>query len=438
MIVSNTKTGPLICLLGASFDTCNMGVSALAEASIKCVINRWPRAEVVLLGESRFVGEHRLEFKDKALSIRRIPLRFSKNILANNHFLVLFCNALLLKVFHFRWLRNFLTERNPYLKLVLRADLFVDITGGDSFSDIYGMRRFILGFMKKLFPIIFGKEIILLPQTYGPFKKKLSKYMARYILRRASMIYSRDFESMKSIKFLLNKAIDDKKLRFVPDVAFVLDIRKPPNIDIGTFVEPKTDKSIVVGLNVSGLLYYGGYKNNMFEFEDGYKETIGNIIDFLMDKKDVIILLVPHVFPPAESAHVEVVENDVAACLDVHRIYADKYSDRIFMVRGSYDHAEIKYIIGLCDFFLGSRMHACIAALSQMVPAVGLAYSKKFLGVFDSIGVDDLVIDLRTKSKDGIISHLSKAFFEREATAQKLSQTVPKAQEEISEIFSPC
>ena len=112
--------------------------------------------------------------------------------------------------------------------------------------------------------------------------------------------------------------------------------------------------------------------------------------------------------------------------------------DIIFLLKGNHDQNEIKYIIGLCDYFIGSRMHACIAALSQMIPAVGLAYSKKFLGVFDSIGVDDLVIDLRTKSKDGIIAHLSKAFFEREATAQKLSQTVPKAQEEISEIFSPC
>ena len=47
-----------------------------------------------------------------------------------------------------------------------------------------------------------------------------------------------------------------------------------------------------------------------------------------------------------------------------------------------------KAVIGQCDFFIGSRMHACIAALSQGVPCVGVAYSMKFAGVFDTVGME--------------------------------------------------
>ncbi len=155
-----------------------------------------------------------------------------------------------------------------------------------------------------------------------------------------------------------------------------------------------------------------------------------------MAKKDVLVLLVPHIFPPVESFDLCVPENDVAACLSVYKEFSAKYPAKIFMVRGDYNQSQIKYIIGLCDFFLGSRMHACVAALSQLIPAVGLAYSKKFSGVFDSVGVGHLIIDLRTETEAGILAFLEKFYSEREALEQKLSQTIPRAQESILKVFS--
>ena len=47
----------------------------------------------------------------------------------------------------------------------------------------------------------------------------------------------------------------------------------------------------------------------------------------------------------------------------------------------------MKYLIGQCDFFVGSRMHSCIAAVSQCVPAVSIAYSDKFIGVMATLGL---------------------------------------------------
>ena len=278
----------------------------------------------------------------------------------------------------------------------------------------------------------------MLPQTYGPFNRPLTKLMARYILKHAKVIYSRDRVSTRYVNRLLNGVAAEDKVQFVPEVAFILDAQRPTNMDIGSLVDVRTDKSTVVGLNVSGLLYYGGYtRDNMFGLKEDYRQTICRIIDFLTAKKDVLVLLVPHVFPPVESAEIGVVENDVAACLDVYKKFSAKYPARIFMVRGTYDQSEIKYIIGLCDFFLGSRMHSCVAALSQMIPAVGLAYSKKFSGVFDSVGVGDLVIDLRSETENSVLDFLEKVYPECEAIVHRLSETIPKAQEAILKVFSP-
>jgi colanic acid/amylovoran biosynthesis protein len=425
-----------VCLIGASFDTCNMGVSALAESSIKCIFSRWPNAEVTLLGSGRSAGEFYLKVANREVLVRQVPIRFCLNIFVPLHFVKFLFYACLLKLLPFSSLRRFLMERNSSLKSILQADLFADITGGDSFSDIYGFRRFAFCFVKKLLPIMFNKELMLLPQTYGPFKSPLTKIMARYVLRKAKLIFSRDQDGANTVNGLLPNYNMKDKMRIVPDVAFVLDSRKPSNMDISLLPDFRTEESIVVGINVSGLLYYGGYTgNNMFGLKGDYGRIISRIIDFMMSKGDVLVLLVPHIFPPDDLVEKEIAENDVAACIDIYKKFSEKYQQRIFMVNGRYDQSEIKYIIGQCNFFLGSRMHSCIAALSQNIPAVGLAYSRKFVGVFDSVGVANLVIDLTTTMEKSILALLDKAFSDREALGQKLSQTIPEAQKAILDIF---
>ena len=96
---------------------------------------------------------------------------------------------------------------------------------------------------------------------------------------------------------------------------------------------------------------------------------------------------------------------------------------------------ELKWVIGRTDFFIGSRMHACIAALSQSVPAVGLAYSDKFLGVFQSAGVGEAVIDLRKAGVSEVIEQTLSALERRMELSQKLRSLIPGIQEEIYQTF---
>jgi polysaccharide pyruvyl transferase WcaK-like protein len=68
------------------------------------------------------------------------------------------------------------------------------------------------------------------------------------------------------------------------------------------------------------------------------------------------------------------------------------------------------------------------------VPAVGLAYSDKFLGVFESVGVGDLVADLRTENEH-ILACVQDAFNKRTEMAEKLRVTVPSAQKRVLGLF---
>ena len=90
------------------------------------------------------------------------------------------------------------------------------------------------------------------------------------------------------------------------------------------------------------------------------------------------------------------------------------------MVRGQYDAAETKYLIGQCDFFIGARMHACIAAVSQSIPAVTLAYSKKAAGVMGLVNAADTVADLRQLDLDECLAKVAAVDADREACRARL------------------
>ncbi len=143
------------------------------------------------------------------------------------------------------------------------------------------------------------------------------------------------------------------------------------------------------------MLYIGGYtRDNMFGLRVDYRRLVEQVIEFFIREKNVTILLVPHVFGATE-------ESDAAVCKKVYEDLRPRYGKNIACVEATYDTSEIKHIIGACEFFVGSRMHACIAAVSQHVPAVAIAYSDKFVGVLQTVGVEFLVADARTMDEAG-------------------------------------
>ncbi len=424
---SPIKKKKKICLLGASFETGNLGVSALTESSIKVILNRWPDAEITLLGSGYVPREHCISLSGKEICVKTLPIRFCKNIFLRYHFLWFAFYGLLVRVLPTLRLKNAVADRNPNFKVLYETDLVADITGGDSFSNIYGFRRFFLGFLHKWLVIFLRKKFVLLPQTYGPFKGNITRAMARYILRRASEIYSRDRESVEYVKDLLDSNKEDGKIQFAPDVAFVLDSRKPDDFDASPLSQISKDVT-VVGLNVSGLLFNGGYTgDNMFGLKTDYRTLVRDVIKMLLKEEEVVVLLIPHVFPPAGCE----VESDPKACLKIYEQLKQIYPGRIFLVEGEYDQCEIKYVIGLCDFFIGSRMHSCIAALSQGIPVVGLAYSKKFRGVFETVDADDFVVDMRRSELKQILMTTGSAFEQRRITAEQLKNTIPEIKSKV-------
>jgi len=111
-------------------------------------------------------------------------------------------------------------------------------------------------------------------------------------------------------------------------------------------------------------------------------------------------------------------------------------SEFLHVLTSEHDQSELKGIIGRCSFFIGSRMHSCIAALSQGIPTIGIAYSKKFSGVFESIGAEHLVIDCRNKTNSVALDEIMKIYENKNNIANDLKDKVKQVQVKIIEAFS--
>lgn len=418
-----------LCLLGASFSTDNMGVGALAAGVIKCVKHCFPKADIFLLDYGKTEATYNFRVSDRDILVELLNLRFSKKLYLRNNVAVLILIALFIRLIPSRRLRGRLTGKSHYLSKIADAEITASIAGGDSFSDIYGMERFLYVALPQILVILCDKELVLLPQTIGPFRGRISRALAAFIMRRAQVVYSRDYTGLKEAEGLIGP--DGKnKLRFSHDVGFVVDARKPEAPDLCGF-EERDLKKCAVGLNVSGLLFMGGYTgDNMFGLKTDYKGLIYGLIAFLINEKDSVVILIPHVFGAQEHG-----ESDSMASDEIYNELKPAYGDRLFMARGRFDQNEIKYVIGLCDFFIGSRMHACIAALSQCVPSVAIAYSMKFQGVMDSINLQGIVADPRTMSKKEIFDVIEDNLARKDEIRAALSLTMPGVRDSVLNLF---
>src|SRR5690606_38493929 len=142
-----------------------------------------------------------------------------------------------------------------------------------------------------------------------------------------------------------------------------------------------------VGLNVSGLLMAGGYdRGNMFGLRMDYPALVREIVGRFRAHPDGCELhLVAHVIPHGTDAG-----EALAGLEDDHRAARALAAEfpGVVVAPAFRTPSEAKsYIAGL-DFFMGARMHSCIAAFSAGVPVVPMAYSRKFAGLFGSLGYD--------------------------------------------------
>ena len=363
-----------VCLAWHNLNSNNYGVSALAVAQVALLLEAANRAHVTVNLETLgtpFVRELAIH--------EEVEQRFGIKLIHHNFSLRRF--VLSLAKFDFSILRIF----QPY-------DLVMDIGEGDSFTDIYGGKRFLLSCLSKYLALASRKKVVLSPQTIGPFDKNVSRWMAKYLMSRCDAVFSRDYKSTQLVRDMGIPCVD------VSDVAFTLPYDALPLV-------PDS-----VGLNVSGLLWHGGYSGaNQFGLTVDYPRFVKETIQaFRARGKEVH--LIGHVIADQIP-----VEDDYRVCLAIKHGFAD--DDGVIVAPKFISPIEAKSYMSQLTFFTGSRMHATIGSLSAGVVTVPIAYSRKFSGVFGSLDYP-FTLDAYALDTDGLVSQLFD-YYDRQFEAMR-------------------
>jgi colanic acid/amylovoran biosynthesis protein len=85
---------------------------------------------------------------------------------------------------------------------------------------------------------------------------------------------------------------------------------------------------------------------------------------------------------------------------------------------------EIKAIIARCAAFVGTRMHANIAALSSHVPTVAISYSHKTPGIMRACGVERLALPVERLTEAQLSELLAEVYSRRNELSANLERAV--------------
>jgi len=273
----------------------------------------------------------------------------------------------------------------PYEDKLTSSDIVLSL-GGDNYTDDYGGCD--LFWTLALLSEKHRKPFVIWGGSVGAFTRKKNLKKAKRGLSAISLVTAREDHTVRYLKSIGYKG----KIVRVYDSAFGLGVQRNTLPDFSR-------KTKIVGFNISPL-YYKYTSKTSEEILLIAKEFIREI------SERYNVLLIPHVVKD------RIGENDA--------IYMESIVeglDNVRPVNPAFNSMELKYAISQCDYFVGARTHATIAAYSSGVPTLALAYSLKARGLNEDLfGSDEFLLDAKDfnlenliKKFDHLVKHHSRA-----------------------------
>ena len=363
-------------LMGFEFESPNKGCEALAFAIVQ------------------FIDKH---FDNATIFVFNSNIEKIANLYPNINFVYVQTRLRDLK---FKW-----------IKAIKKCDCILDITMGDSFSDIYSVEYCSIITRNKRITEIFNKNYILMPQTYGPFNDKKNRKKAIAVINKARIVISRD---KMSIDYLRELGVR-REIKEHLDLAFILPY------DVEKYCIDKKMKNL--GINVSGLLWKGGFRGNtnQFNLTINYRQFIIQILK-KYEKSDWVVHLIPHVVDLNDGAY----DDDYKVLMELHNEFPNT------ILAPAFDNpVDAKSYISKMDCFVGSRMHSTIAAFSSGVAVIPVTYSRKFEGLFSTLDYEYLIHG-NSDSMDSALSKIDKFIDNYQLLEKRISYMSDDVQKRIS------
>lgn len=238
------------------------------------------------------------------------------------------------------------------LKVIKESDLMI-LGGGGLFVDTKWKAPMIWG-IHAFAAHLFRKPIYLFANSIGPLKTLLGKFIAKKVLKWSKIVSLRDSVSVANA----HELFEDKKYKFVPDPAFVLE---PQN---------RGEEKIIISMRL------------WTKKVNKSTEDIAKVIDKIAANNRSKIVLVPF---QAKG------EEDMTFLNNIFERTRSK--EQISVYKGPQDFRSILDLFNGAKLVIGMRLHSLIFGAITETPIIGINYSEKVANFMKDLNLEDYIIN---------------------------------------------
>ena len=296
------------------------------------------------------------------------------------------------------------TTSKKAIRKFAESDIFIS-TDGDILGEDYGLLPYFWRLYYLSLGFILKKPVVIYAEGLGPFKNKFSRWISKLFFNKCRYISVRDG---LSYDYVTELGIS-KEVNLVADSAFLLEPSDDQNLNY------KKPNKKLIGVAVSELATKYGFKyQNEPDSYQGFLKLMSEIIDWMSIELNADIILIPHV--------TQISRDDHQTAQDILNLVKNKQAVKI--ISKEFNASQLKKIISHCDLLVASRMHAIIAGVSSQIPVIGIAYSHKLKGLFNTLGLKTM-IDIEDLDWN-ITEMIKKTIESSEEIKKSLEKEIPK------------
>lgn len=303
------------------------------------------------------------------------------------------------------------TKDKNILRLFRETDIVIACggayLGGNKFQSI----------PQDLFPIYLAKKlkkkIYVYAQSVDPISNKLLKLITEFVLNQADIITLREQYSLNLLKSMRIKS----PMYLTADPAFLID--KLP-FNEGKKLLEKAGYNDFSNQKIGLTVRKWNFPNSTHPKEKfmRYIDEVSQFIEKVTQQENADIILFPQVILKPNDDD-RIISNLLKSKL------TKKASKKVFVLEEDYTPEQIKSMMGAMDFFIGTRMHSNIFAISMGIPTLAISYEIKTDGIMKMVGLADYVIDISNISSDQIIEKFNNMKKNGDIIKKQLNQMLP-------------
>lgn len=263
-----------------------------------------------------------------------------------------------------------------------------------------------------------GKDLLMMPQSIGPFRRRSDELIAAAALRAVDEIVVREERSLIEVRRLVGER---RPITVCPDIALY-----------GWALEEELTHPVTkVAANTVGLIamdWTWARRAGTGEL-DAYMDKLAQVSTHLNQKGLQVHLMASSLVPSEGQDDQEIADGVLSrlprngepmACINADA--ADVESLRLAL-----RHQSV---------VISTRLHGCLLAMLEGRPAVALAYQPKATATYELLGLSELCLDVQSFSVTEVCQKVDMILTGLDEYETKIMATIAQARRVIEETYS--